>query len=464
MTDVNMDTSLRTIQQQTEQPDNRNKRLNSEEKTGESPDAKKLFVSYMTYSPEAVPRRSWCNIEMPPDDAPMVDWFKACFGKIDKMGELYSELKDSLDFYIDEQKHIKEELGKVSETTEMLHEKVADLEAENAFLKKQTLQLQEDQLRAEISRREFHVIFDGVKDTYGEDLALLYNKFVDTLNHMEIFQGCGRQVPIVRLQRLGPFIRERSRPILCQFLHHKDVQLVLRNRGQLPYNVYAKEDYPAEIENRRRLLRPIFNKARKTDHYKGKCRLTVDKLVIKGQTFTVAPINNLDKLPRDLNPRQLAEREDDETLAFFGQGSPFSNFHSAPFFKDGQRYLCNEQYIQAQKAQIFDDDIAHRRIMNCTSPYDMKKEGNHITNFIVQKWHNEAEKIAYDGCLAKFTQNGHLRQIIANSQNKTLAEASSDPFWGVGMTLDDPNILKSDVWTGRNILGKVLQRVREMLK
>ena len=281
---------------------------------------------------------------------------------------------------------------------------------------------------------------------------------------MHCSHGCGRQVPIVRLQRLGPYVKDRDRSVLCQFLHYKDVQYVLRNRGQLPNNVFAKEDYPPEIENRRCFLRPIFNKAKKTNQYRGRCRLTVDKLVINGRTFTVAPVNNLDKLPRDLNPRQLAEREDDETLAFFSLNSPFSNFHEAPFIKNGQSYRCNEQYIQAQKALMFDDDFAHRRIMNCTSPYDMKREGNYVKNFIEQKWQIEAEKIAYNGCLANFSQITHLQQIMINSQNKTLAEASKDVFWGVGLSLDDPNILNRDVWTGCNILGKVLQKVRQELK
>ena len=45
MTDIKMETSHRTAQQQPEQPDYRNKRLNSEEKTGESPDAKKLSTT-----------------------------------------------------------------------------------------------------------------------------------------------------------------------------------------------------------------------------------------------------------------------------------------------------------------------------------------------------------------------------------------------------------------------------------
>ena len=122
------------------------------------------------------------------------------------------------------------------------------------------------------------------------------------LNSMEVFSGCGNKVPIVKLQRLGPHRKEGSRPVLCQFLKYSDVQLLLKNKGQLPRQVFAKEDYPGEIEERNRVLRPIFNKAKKMERYKGKCRLTADKLFIEGQTYTVAPVRNLDKLPPELNP------------------------------------------------------------------------------------------------------------------------------------------------------------------
>ena len=49
-------------------------------------------------------------------------------------------------------------------------------------------------------------------------------------------------------------------------------------------------------------------------------------------------------------------------------------------------------------------------------------------------------------------------------QSKELAEASRDPFWGVGLTLHDNGILNRDAWTGKNTLGKVLMRVRQELK
>jgi len=151
-------------------------------------------------------------------------------------------------------------------------------------------------------------------------------------------------------------------------------------------------------------------------------------------------------------------------LVFFTQGSPFSNFHKAPFVKGNVSYLCSEQYIQAMKAETFNDDVTRNRIMRCTSPYEMKNLGNQVKNFVTQVWHKEGEKIAHDACLAKFSQNEILRNALCETNHKSLGEATSDMFWGVGLTLNDERVLEHELWTGKNNMGKVLMKVREELK
>ena len=102
--------------------------------------------------------------------------------------------------------------------------------------------------------------------------------------------------------------------------------------------------------------------------------------------------------------------------------------------------------------------------MKATNPYEMKRNGSKVRNFVVQQWSREAEKIAYEACFAKFSQNAELKRILLNTQTKELVEASFDKFWGVGLNLHNQNILKKEAWTGENLLGKVLTRVRHNLK
>lgn len=443
-------------------PDQR-KRANSEN-TGISPEPKKMIFHDSPDSPEDRIGTWKSGVAMPSDEAPNVEWFKACFSKMDELLGLYNSLKDSLNHHDYELKNTREEVQQLSQKLNGLEERVTALEMENLQLKTCNKQIHENNVRNEIHRRELNLVFDGIMDSYQEDYGFLHNKLVQVFNHMEVFYGCGNQVQIVRLRRLGPYFRNRDRPVLCQFLKYSDVQLILRNRGQLPHNVFVKEDFPPEIEERRRVLRPIFNKAKNMDKYKGKCRLNIDKLIIDGYTYTVAPVNNLEKLPQELNPRKSAEREDAKTVVFFTQASPFSNFCKSPFVKDGVGYSCGEQYIQAQKALIFDDDVAHRKIMRTASPFEMKKEGKRLRNYVGQVWEKEAEGVAYDACLAKFSQNHELKDALLSTQDKQIGEASLDPYWGIERSLNDATVLNCQTWSGQNILGKVLMRVRSNLK
>ena len=423
--------------------------------TGESPEAKRPVISDSPDVKATIEKLSHI-VELPDDNAPNHVWFKAIFAKLD-------EFQKVIKFQSEELSDIKGEVKQMQDDFVDVKARLTLLEDENVQLKLENQAIQEQNLQNDIRRRELNLIFEGIIDCQNESPNFLYRKFVDVLNHMEVFNKCGQRVAITRIQRLGPPQRDRCRPVLCNFLRYDDVQLVLRNRGQLPNNVYAREDFPDEIEERRRILRPIFNRARKSTKYKGKCRLTRDKLVILGQTYTVRPKNNLDKLPPDLNPRKSAERENENVLAFFTQGSPFSNFHSCKFVKNNTTYTCAEQYIQAMKAQLFNDDATHYKIMHTSSPYEMKYLGGRVSNFVGQAWVNESEKIATDACLAKFTQNGELKRALLETGSKTLAEASYDKQWGVGLSLDDEALLDGP-WTGNNLLGKVLMNVREHLQ
>ena len=65
---------------------------------------------------------------------------------------------------------------------------------------------------------------------------------------------------------------------------------------------------------------------------------------------------------------------------------------------------------------------------------------------------------------AKFEQNQDLRTFLLNTGDKTLAEATTDKFWGVGIKLDHPNLMDSNHWTGRNVMGNLLMTVRANLQ
>ena len=65
--------------------------------------------------------------------------------------------------------------------------------------------------------------------------------------------------------------------------------------------------------------------------------------------------------------------------------------------------------------------------------------------------------------MAKFSQNHDLLKALIETGTKAIGEASRDPLWGIGKSLDHPNVLDKDDWQGENILGNVLMNVREQL-
>lgn len=437
-------------------------RSDTSEQTGVSPDVKKLFED-----------RS--KVAMPADDASELEWNKTLFMKVDEMfvnydkmcenyskiSEDYNELKKSAEFFEEKLAKCDEEMSDMRREVNNLKTQVITLERQNTELNVQCQMLTDSHVKTEIHRREQNVVFDGVPETYGEDAGLLHHKIVNILNHMMIFNRQGSTVPIAREHRVGPYIKGKTRPVVCHFARHYDAEIVLKNRSQLPDKVYAREDYPSEIEDRRRILRPIFNKAKKTNEFKGKCKLVQDKLVLDGKVYTVSPFNNLDQLPTSLNPRNAAERSNQNVHVFFTQGSPFSNFHPSPFVKDYTDYACNEQYLQAKKAELFNDDYCRTRIMQTTNPFEMKFHGSKVKNVDRQKWEHHARAIALDGCIAKFAQNPNLLDALMSTGNKVIGEASKDPLWGTGKSLDDGDVLDPSSWFGTNLLGQILMSVRE---
>ena len=419
--------------------------------TGVSPELKRQIISQGS------------NLTMPSDDATELEWHKTIYMKLDEMVVKFAELKQSYEFNNTELTKCREEIGNMSTEIDGLKAQVTLLQCDKEELKTQCQSLVENQIRLETQMREQNVVFDGITETFGENPGLLHSKIVSVLNHMMVFRGNGARVPFNKIQRLGPYVKGRNRPIVCHFARYCDVEILMRNRSQLPDNVYIREDFPAQIEDRRRILRPIFNKARKLDAYKGKCRLTYDKLVIDGKTFSVAPINNLHKLPQNLQPRTMAERHTDDTMVFFTKGSPFSNFYAASFVQDRVKYANSEQYIQAKKAELFDDDETHHKIMKTSNPYEIKGLGSRVKNFDKEKWRSHARQVATDACFAKFLQNHDLKKILLETNDKTIGEASSDTFWGIGKTLNDLSVFNKESWTN-NLLGNVLMHIRSQLK
>ena len=114
--------------------------------------------------------------------------------------------------------------------------------------------------------------------------------------------------------------------------------------------------------------------------------------------------------------------------AFFGELSPFSNFHSTRFTYENNSYFCSEQYVQEKKALLF-------RIMTSNSALECKDLGKEVKNYNEEQWKREAEQLSLPGILSKFEQNRCLTDILLSTGQQQIVEASFDTMWDTGIPL-----------------------------
>ncbi len=400
----------------------------------------------------------------PSDDASAAEWGKYMVKQLMVINGNMLKIAQSSSFASDQASDALKEISSLSTSVGKITMKMMSVKNENASLKQQNIDLNEKILSLECYQRRNNLRFDGIREDRYETDFDCYWKVVQVLNQIPEFQNCAENVRISRCHRVGPYIPNRTRPIIAHFHWFGDLRFILHHRGHLPRGIYVGEDYPEEIMDRWAHLRPIYKAAVNHPEFRGQVTRRRDQLIIKGKVYTIRPVDNLDQLPDALNLVKLCQKEDDHTIAFLGYGSPASNFNKAPFTIDNVRYISNEQYACNQKALLFNDEVTAKKIMNETSPYKIQKLGRQVKNVIQQQWEREGPKIVEKGALAKFSQNEKQREWLLSTGDKTIVEASPSTFWGTGIRLSDNRALVPGQWNGQDHLGKILMRVRTRLR
>ncbi len=143
----------------------------------------------------------------------------------------------------------------------------------------------------------------------------------------------------------------------------------------------------------------------------------------------------------------------------------FSQWYPAAFDVDGAHYATSEHWMMAHKARLFDDTEAAARILAAKSPGEAKARGRGVKGFDDKRWAAARFEIVTQGNIAKFGQNPTLRAFLDGTGNRVLVEASpTDRVWGIGLTADDENASRPQLWNGDNLLGFALMEARAQLR
>lgn len=118
-----------------------------------------------------------------------------------------------------------------------------------------------------------------------------------------------------------------------------------------------------------------------------------------------------------------------------------------------------------KKAMLFKDFDVADMIMEQTHPRKQKFLGRQVRGFDESVWMAKCEDIMVPGLVSKFLQDTYCLNTILDSGDSVLVEASPyDKIWGIGMAEDDPRATDPSKWKGKNLLGKVLMRVRDEIR
>ena len=133
---------------------------------------------------------------------------------------------------------------------------------------------------------------------------------------------------------------------------------------------------------------------------------------------------------------------------FNGKYDFLSNFYVAPVTYNGLTFQSNEAAFQAQKTL----NEGQRRKFTRMAPNKAKAKGRNV--ILRSDWEQIKNKIMYEVCYAKFSQNPELKEKLLLTGDEELIEGNTwhDTYWGVCNR------------RGKNKLGKILMRIREELR
>jgi len=133
---------------------------------------------------------------------------------------------------------------------------------------------------------------------------------------------------------------------------------------------------------------------------------------------------------------------------FKGKYYFLSNFYNAPVMYEELLYLNNEAAFQSAKVL----DIEKRKQFCTKDPSTAKRKGRNVT--LRHDWEKIKDKVMEDCVRDKFTRNEVLKKRLIETGDEELVEGNlwNDTYWGVCRG------------RGRNMLGKILMKVREELR
>ena len=256
-----------------------------------------------------------------------------------------------------------EEITKISaleENNQIQQKEYQKLKHEFQSLKEENKLLEEQIVTQETYSRKKNIRIVGIKSQNNQGLE-------DSI--IRVMRKVGINLSPREIERVNYITQDRrgeNSPVIVQFLHWKDKQSIMTKKDKLCQdNIYIQEDYPKVIEERHRMLIPVFIKA--LELYPDlQPKLYVDKINLRGKVYTVDNIQAI-QYP-DLLPENVFTPAKSGIQAFYSKYSPVSNHYPARFEAEGKVFITSDQYFTYKKALHLEDTEVAQRISETTDP------------------------------------------------------------------------------------------------
>ena len=154
----------------------------------------------------------------------------------------------------------------------------------------------------------------------------------------------------------------------------------------------------------------------------------------------------------------------DKYVTFWG--SVFSNFYPCKIKHWNIEFKSSEQLFMWFKAVFFGDSETADKIAAAQTPKEAKALGRQVKDYNDDAWNSVRQFVMKWAVVKKFEQNPEIQKFLLDPdfKDKHFVEGSPvDGIWGVKVDWKDPKIADEKNWNGLNLLGKVLDEVREIL-
>lgn len=365
-----------------------------------------------------------------------------------QMNKLLEQQKDQVHSFQNTTQRVEKNI--LQKTEERIEEKVEKVSQDFSF----------QQLRNQAFDNRHNIIITGLEEESGKNIRTVVTEFFKTLGE--------EKIAILDAYRLGPERNDPSyhRPIKVRFTHLVERNRIWRKRRNLSAEDGSRKakiqaDLPKELRDETGILYRITRAAAKLERFKTSVSISNYAILFNGKEFTT---RELEKLPTPIRPTSISNQRSEEAIVFFSKYSALSNHHPSPFTLHGQAFQHMEQYLASRKAQFSGREDLIQRSAQATDPKVAKAILHSLREDHKTEWDQQVEKITIEGLRAKFSQNEHLLHFLKGTENLQIGEASTNPRWGIGLELDNSDVLDLSKWnpTG-NLLGRSLMKIRSEL-